>query len=81
MRPPVRAFGPDFAVAVAVIWPDNQQGHADPLTKAAPGRLEAVFPARPRDREQAYVDKGYEGHKAPKPGQVFHSGQRRGVPG
>ncbi len=31
--------------------------------------------------ERAYVDKGYVGHKAPKPGRVFRSGQKRGVHG
>lgn len=31
--------------------------------------------------ERAYVDKGYVGHDAPKPGRVFRSGQKRGVHG
>ena len=31
--------------------------------------------------ERAYVDKGYRGHDAPKPGRVFKSGQKRGVDG
>jgi transposase, IS5 family len=29
--------------------------------------------------ERAYVDKGYRGHRAPEPQQVFISGQKRGV--
>lgn len=32
-----------------------------------------------REVERIYVDKGYRGHKAPKPLRVFQSGQRRGV--
>ncbi len=32
-----------------------------------------------REIERAYVDKGYVGHKAPYPGRVFRSGQKRGV--
>ena len=32
-----------------------------------------------REIERAYVDKGYVGHDAPKPGRVFRSGQKRGV--
>ncbi len=32
-----------------------------------------------REIERVYVDKGYVGHKAPYPGRVFRSGQRRGV--
>ena len=31
--------------------------------------------------ERIYVDKGYVGHKAPKPFRVFRSGQKRGVHG
>ena len=31
-----------------------------------------------REIERAYVDKGYVGHDAPKPGRVFRSGQKRG---
>jgi len=34
-----------------------------------------------REIERAYVDKGYVGHDAPKPGRVFKSGQKRGVHG
>ncbi len=34
-----------------------------------------------REIERAYVDKGYRGHDAPKPGRVFRSGQKRGVHG
>ncbi len=34
-----------------------------------------------REIERAYVDKGYIGHNAPKPGRVFRSGQKRGVHG
>jgi IS5 family transposase len=34
-----------------------------------------------REIEQVYVDKGYIGHKAPKPMRVFRSGQKRGVHG
>ena len=34
-----------------------------------------------REIERAYVDRGYVGHKAPKPGRVFCSGQKRGVHG
>nr|WP_306267850.1 IS5 family transposase [Pararhizobium sp. IMCC3301] len=34
-----------------------------------------------RQIERAYVDKGYVGHDAPKPGRVFRSGQKRGVHG
>ena len=34
-----------------------------------------------REIERAYVDKGYVGHDAPKPGRVFRSGQKRGVHG
>ncbi len=34
-----------------------------------------------REIERAYVDKGYIGHKAPKPMRVFRSGQKRGVHG
>ena len=34
-----------------------------------------------REIERAYVDKGYVGHKAPKPLRVFRSGQKRGVHG
>ncbi len=34
-----------------------------------------------REIERAYVDKGYVGHHAPKPGRIFRSGQRRGVHG
>lgn len=32
-----------------------------------------------RQIERAYVDKGYRGHKTPKPRRVFLSGQKRGV--
>ena len=32
-----------------------------------------------REIERVYVDKGYIGHKAPKPMRVFRSGQKRGV--
>ena len=34
-----------------------------------------------RDIERVYVDKGYQGHNAPKPLRVFRSGQKRGVHG
>ncbi len=34
-----------------------------------------------REIDRAYVDKGYRGHDAPKPGRVFKSGQKRGVHG
>jgi len=34
-----------------------------------------------REIERVYVDKGYQGHDAPKPLRVFLSGQRRGVHG
>ncbi len=34
-----------------------------------------------REIERAYVDKGYIGHKAPKPMRVLRSGQKRGVHG
>ena len=34
-----------------------------------------------REIERAYVDKGYVGHDAPKPGRVYRSGQKRGVHG
>ncbi len=34
-----------------------------------------------RQIERVYVDKGYRGHDAPKPGRVFRSGQKRGVHG
>ncbi len=34
-----------------------------------------------REIERAFVDKGYRGHDAPKPGRVFRSGQKRGVHG
>ncbi|MFP6699842.1 MAG: IS5 family transposase [Alphaproteobacteria bacterium] len=34
-----------------------------------------------REIERVYVDKGYIGHKAPKPLRVFRSGQKRGVHG
>ncbi len=34
-----------------------------------------------REIERAYVDKGYRGHHASKPYQVFKSGQKRGVHG
>jgi IS5 family transposase len=34
-----------------------------------------------REIERVYVDKGYIGHKAPKPMRVFRSGQKRGVHG
>jgi IS5 family transposase len=34
-----------------------------------------------REIERVYVDKGYQGHKAPKPLRVFKSGQKRGVHG
>ena len=34
-----------------------------------------------RGIDRVYVDKGYRGHDAPRPGRVFKSGQRRGVHG
>ena len=34
-----------------------------------------------REIERAYVDRGYQGHDAPKPNRVFKSGQKRGVHG
>ena len=34
-----------------------------------------------REIERVYVDKGYQGHDAPKPLRVFRSGQKRGVHG
>ena len=34
-----------------------------------------------REIERVYVDKGYVGHKAPRPMRVFRSGQKRGVYG
>ena len=34
-----------------------------------------------REIERTYVDRGYVGHDAPKPGRVFKSGQKRGVHG
>ena len=34
-----------------------------------------------REIERVYVDKGYQGHDAPKPLRVFKSGQKRGVQG
>jgi IS5 family transposase len=34
-----------------------------------------------REIERVYVDKGYQGHNAPKPLRVFKSGQKRGVHG
>jgi IS5 family transposase len=34
-----------------------------------------------REIERAYVDKGYQGHDAPKPLRVYRSGQKRGVHG
>ncbi len=34
-----------------------------------------------RGIERIYVDKGYRGHDAPRPGRVFTSGQKRGVHG
>ena len=57
--------------------------------KALPGNpydghtLEAVIEETEaltgRQIERAYVDKGYRGHKTPKPRRVFLSGQKRGV--
>ena len=34
-----------------------------------------------REIERTYVDKGYQGHDAPRPLRVFKSGQKRGVHG
>ena len=34
-----------------------------------------------REIERAYVDKGYRGHDAPKPGRVSRPGRKRGVHG
>ena len=34
-----------------------------------------------REIERVYVDKGYQGHNAPKPLRVYRSGQKRGVHG
>ncbi len=60
-------------------------------TKALPGNpydghtlkdvLEETEALTGREIERAYVDKGYRGHDAPKPGRVFRSGQKRGVHG
>ena len=60
-------------------------------TKSLPGNpydghtlaevLEETQTLTGREIERVYVDKGYIGHKAPKPMRVFRSGQKRGVHG
>jgi len=60
-------------------------------TKALPGNpydghtlaevLEETQALTGQENERVYVDKGYIGHKAPKPMRVFRSGQKRGVHG
>ena len=43
--------------------------------------IEGTEASTGREIERAYVDKGYQGHDAPKPLRVFKSGQKRGVHG
>ena len=45
------------------------------------GVIEETQTLTGREIERVYVDKGYRGHKAPRPLRVFISGQKRGVHG
>ena len=45
------------------------------------GVIEQTQALTGREIERVYVDKGYQGHDAPKPWRVFRSGQKRGVHG
>jgi len=55
--------------------PDPGDGHT--LRQA----IEETQALTGREIERAYVDKGYQGHDAPRPLRVFKSGQKRGVHG
>ncbi len=69
-----RRHGPNPSILHAKALPGNPyDGHT---LKAVIKETEALTG---REIERAYVDKGYVGHKAPYPGRVFRSGQKRGV--
>jgi len=83
----------EFGVKVSLTTTNRRAkgGQLILLAKALPGNpydghtlkevIEETEALTGREIERAYVDKGYRGHNAPKPGRVFKSGQKRGVHG
>ena len=70
-----RAKGGQFILHAKALPGNPYDGHT--LAEV----LEETQALTGREIERVYVDKGYIGHKAPKPMRVFRSGQKRGVHG
>jgi IS5 family transposase len=70
-----RAKGGQFILHAAALPGNPYDGHT---LKDVIAGTEALTG---REIERIYVDKGYQGHNAPKPYRVYKSGQKRGVHG
>ncbi len=70
-----RAPGGQFVLHAAALHGNPYDGHTLAGALAATEALTGI------EIKRAYVDKGYQGHDAPKPHRVFRSGQKRGVHG
>jgi IS5 family transposase len=70
-----RCKGGQFILHAKALPGNPYDGHTLPEV------LEETQALTGREIERVYVDKGYVGHKAPKPMRVFRSGQKRGVHG
>jgi IS5 family transposase len=70
-----RCKGGQFVLHAKAIAGNPYDGHT--LAQA----IEETEKLTGRPVERAYVDKGYRGHKTPRPRRVFISGQKRGVHG
>jgi IS5 family transposase len=70
-----RAKGGQFILHAKALPGNPYDGHT---LKAA---IEETQALTGREIERVYVDKGYQGHNAPKPLRVYRSGQKRGVHG
>ena len=70
-----RAKGGQFILHATALPGNPYDGHT------LKNVLEETEALTGREIERAYVDKGYQGHDAPKPGRVFRSVQKRGVHG
>jgi len=70
-----RCKGGQFILHAKALPGNPYDGHT---LKAVIAETEALTG---RGIDRVYVDKGYRGHDAPRPGRVFKSGQKRGVHG
>ena len=70
-----RAKGGQFVLHARAFHGNPYDGHTLAIVLADTQALTG------REIERVYVDKGYQGHDAPKPLRVYRSGQKRGVHG